>query len=75
MITLVAEAVLMKGKGETLEAIERVCDKRSMRGASCDDIIAYLDHLLTKDDGEYLKNSYLERGIETLKSYWIARKG
>ena len=70
MIKETSEAVLMSGNGEQLEAIERVCDKRYLRGASVRDIINYLSGL--RD--EFHTNQHLIDGIDTLKSYWIARK-
>lgn len=71
MIKQASETVLMKGKGSTLEAMERVCDKRSLKGATTREIIQYLSDLRDK----YHANRSLCEGIDTLKSYWIARKG
>ena len=70
MITQIACSVLLAGQGETLEAIERVCDKRSLRGATPRDIIEYLNSLAKR----YEHNQHILDGIYTLRSYWIARQ-
>ena len=70
MLTQSSVAVLMAGKGETLEAIERVCDKRSLRGEKPENVINYLNGLA---DRWKLSPNILE-GIYELKSYWIARQ-
>ena len=66
----ISEAVLMKGKGEQLEALERVCDKRHLKGASVDYVIAFLT--------DYAERNALDvdlcNGVDVLKSYWIARQ-
>jgi hypothetical protein len=72
MIKQSSEAVLMAGKGSTLEAIERVCDKRSMRGATAQEVIDYLNGLY---DQTWHTSDHIREGIDTLRSYWIARQG
>lgn len=54
------------------QAIERVCDKRYLRGAKCKNIISYLDGLT---NGVWKDNGPIRRDIYKLKAYWIARLG
>jgi len=62
---------LMEGKGEQLEALERVCLKRYMRGASCDDVIKFLSGYRKK----WNQSVHITKGADILIGYWNSRKG
>ena len=62
---------LMDGYGETLQAIERTCDKRAKRGSTPDMVIWYLDSLCFR----WKDNPTMLAGIDVLRRYWTARKG
>lgn len=53
---------------EQAQAIERVCDKRYLRGATPRQVIKYLDGLYERQ-----KNKALRAEISKLTAYWFAR--
>lgn len=63
--------LLMEGKGEALEAIERVSFKRYARGASIKTVINWLEKLKRTT---WKNNVEAKSGIDSIIGYWNARK-
>lgn len=64
------ESVLMDGRGAQLEALERVCDRRYLRGAGVDGVLAFLQEYRDR----WALNAPIIEGVDVLISYWTARK-
>ena len=69
---------ILDGKGEQLEALERVCDKRYIRASKAGysdmeanrAVVKHLDEYI----GRWSKSEKVKHWAEVLRSYWIARQ-